>query len=291
MALISKIHIEPYEKQQYRIKSSKSVFKEQHFYSHILRAIEANKLTNVFKNDSIIEGLNIINISLINNNNTITFSLSPGRIIQDNTLINILETVTISIDIFNEYNILNTNIEQNYFEIDGDVTDKFSKNKQFGLYEASYLDLNHSNWVVKDIEFQNNKTKIYPVNPIMYDDTSGIIINDNFSNLSSVYGTILIMSKYRFHESVDVQDVEFVPVYVVTNNYFTTISESIPSISLEEYRIIYGIIYIQKINHKISNDYYFALNGTAININGKSLFVRNTVDKIENLDLGEILIC
>lgn len=291
MSLVPRIHIDPFGQRPFKDKSSKSIFKEQNFYSHIIKSVNINELTKVFRNDSIIEGMELNNIHLSNNNRTINLSLTPGRIIQDNTLIDILENVFISLDIFSEYDIINVDTDNNYFEVDNDQTNNFPEYKQFAIFDSNTSSFNHKNWIVWKSFFENGKTKIFPSQEIIHNDNSGIIVNDNFPK--SKNGTILIMSKYQFQESLHNQPVEFIPVYTRTDDYFTIISRCTPGIDPRVFRIIYGIVYIEKDleDYIILNDYSMVHNNVRINIHDADIFVRNGIDYVRSIDGGEILIC
>lgn len=294
MALVPRIYINPYGQQKYKDKSSKSIFKEQNYFSHIIRAIDANQLTKVYQNDSIIYGLEVTNTSLSNNQRTVDITLSPGRIIQDNTLIDIFESITMSVEVFSNYDILETNQTENYFKISGNQLHNFPEDKQFAVfYSTNDTSINHYNWVVKLAVLDNDNTKIYTHQNISTDDNTGMLITNNFED-SGENGTILLTSKYQFEEKLDNNLVEFVPLYTKTDNYLNVVSSCTPGFDSNIFRIIYGVLYINRDleNLKINSDNYeLATDNAQINIHGHSYNIRNRIDYFRNYDGGEILIC
>lgn len=284
------IYIDPYGQRPYKATpSSKSIFKDRNLHSNLIRSINVNKLTNVFNNDTVISGLKLTNEYLSNNNRTFNFKLSPGRIIQDNTLIDILEPVNLSIDVFSEYNILTTNNSSNYFEVLGNQTNNFPTNKQFSIFNSNTTSFNHSNWVVQSSKYSptGNKTRVYTIQSVTQNDVSGQIVNDNFPNSDdSIEGTIILASKYKFIETLDTNRVEFMPIYINKDNQY------FPEFDKNTFRIIYSVIEIDKNleDFKIVPDTYMKLGDmSTINCKGQLFYIRNMTEAFsDHLDGGVI---
>jgi len=288
MSLVPRIYINPYGKNQYQPSSSKSIFKEQNLHSNIINTDDINDLTNIFKDDSIIYGLEPT-ISILEDK-TISVSLSPGRIIQDNTLIDIKQQINISLDVISIYNIISSNSSNNYFKISGNQINNFKIGKQFTIQNSSKSSFNHNYWVVKDVELVDDHTFIYTSQNISDDITTGQIVNDNFPSISN--GTILIMSKYQFSKSMDENKIEFVPLFTKTpSNYFDISHNCVPGFDSNLYRILYCVIYITKNEHQILPNRFAITETTNINIQGHNYFNRPMIKQIDNFDGGEILIC
>lgn len=285
MSLVPKIYINPYGKKPYKSSSSKSIFKDQNLHSNIIRAVNVNELTNLFENDSIIYGLEITDVSL-KNQRSIEITLSPGRIIQDNTLIDVHEEVNLSIDVISTYDIIESNKEQNYFVIAGDQTKNFTNSKQFTIQNSNYEDYNHGYWITQKVELNEENTIVYPSQNISENNVSGQIVNDNFPNNR---GTILIFSKYIFYESLYLDQVEFLPVYTITEN-FATVSKCIPSFDPNLHRILYGVIYIDKSSTEIEK-YNYISEGINISVSGNNYTVRKSIKQFDHYNGGEILLC
>jgi len=245
MAFIPRLYINPYGKRPYKAETSKSIFKDQTLFSNLINSISVNQLTNIFNEDLIITGLELESTSFINNDRTMSFVLSKGKIIQDSTIIEILENVNISIDVFSEYNILETNMSENYFKLSNNQKDNFPIGKTFGIFDSSESSNNHLNWVVKEAIFDGVNTKLYTYQNIDNTNNSGKIVNDNFGGTS---GEIILMSKYRFIETLDYNPIEFISLYRRSNKIY-------PEFDSNEHRIIYDMFSVEKdnINYKILN--------------------------------------
>jgi len=295
MALVPRLFIDPYGQQLYKDPSSKSIFKDQTYYSNVIKSLDVNKLTNVFDKDVILNGLNLKNLFYTNEDRTINFVLTPGRIIQDNNIVDILEDVHFSIDIFSKYDLVDANYDENYFEIDGDHVENFPYNKTFAIFDSNYAtQFNHNHWVVKEARFDDGKTRIYTIQNINSDDITGHIVNDNFPNINdNPEFTILIMSKFQYLETIKDNYIEFVPVYTTTDSdYFTVVGQCYPEYDEHTFRIIYGAIYFKKDLNDfklLPVQYVVAKESVNINIYGKDYTIRNLTKAYKSyLDGGEI---
>ena len=200
MAFIPRIYLNPYGARPYKTETSKSIFKDQTLFSNLINSINVNQLTNIFNDDLIITGLELISSTLTNNNRSMSFVLSKGKIIQDSTVIKVLENANISIDVFSEYDILETNMSESYFKISNDQTANLPRGKSFGIFNSNEPLNNHLNWIVKSTQFDGVNTKVYTHQVMNNSDTSGKLVNDNFGGTS---GEIILMSKYRFIETLN----------------------------------------------------------------------------------------
>jgi len=245
MAFIPRIYLNPYGARPYKTETSKSIFKDQTLFSNLINSINVNQLTNIFNDDLIITGLELISSTLTNNNRSMSFVLSKGKIIQNSTVIEILENVNISIDVFSEYDILETNMSESYFKISNDQTVNLPRGKSFGIFNSNEPLNNHLNWIVKSTQFDGVNTKVYTHQVMNNSDTSGKLVNDNFGGTS---GEIILMSKYRFIETLNYNPIEFIPLYRLSNNIY-------PEFDSNEHRIIYDMFEIEKdnTNYKIIN--------------------------------------
>jgi hypothetical protein len=239
----SRIYVDPYGSQPHHSVSTKSIFKENNLRGCVIHSNYLDKLTNIYHNNTILNGLKIINIFRSNNNRTLNIQLSKGRIIQDNTLINILTPVNLKIEIFSEYNITGINLSKNYFEINNNHQNNFPINKTFGIFNSTVSSYNHLNWLVTNSQYypQTNKTRIYTNQTITVSNTSGKIVNDNFPNQdNSQLGTIIIISKYNFVRFVHNLPIEFIPIYMTTDYKYY------PTFNINTFNIIYSVITITK---------------------------------------------
>jgi hypothetical protein len=268
MTFVPRMYINPYGQKPNRIESSKSMFKENNLHSNIIKSVDINQLTNIFENDSIINGLELEYVNLSNNNRTMNFGLSNGRIIQDQSIIEILENINLSIDIFSQYNISEANTTDNYFKISGDQTNNFSEGNTFGIFNSTISGNNHLNWSVDHTEYDGSTyTKIYVDQNISSDNTSGLIVNNNFSGES---GQVVLMSKYKFYETLEDNLVEFISIYKnSTNNIYPTFDSNI-------YRMVYAAFDIQKDNTSYEIISYDRLEDyTSIVLDNLNYVVRN----------------
>jgi hypothetical protein len=238
---IARIAIDPYGIQtDHNTASSKSIFKEQNLRSGTILSKELIKLLSIFDNNSILRGLTIDNIWRSNSNRTLNISLDIGKILQDNTFIDLQSIPNISIDIFNTYSISSVNTTSNYFVISGDHVDEFPSGKIFGIFNSTESSYNHTNWVVSESYLLGGNTVISTVQNLSVDDDSGQIVNDNFPDNDSVIGNILITLKYQYNKNITGNSLEVAPVYVTSDYTFY------PSFSKNSNKIICGIISITK---------------------------------------------
>src|SRR6056297_1399163 len=246
MAFIPRLYINPYGKRPYKAETSKSIFKDQTLFSNLINSINVNQLSNIFNNDLIIKGMDLKSASLSNNNRSMNFVLSNGMIMQDLTIIKILEDINISIDIFSQYNIEEANTSENYFKINGNQIKNFPEGKTFGIFDSIEFANNHLYWVVKETKYDGSFTKIYTHQSVDYSDTSGQIVNNNFPD--DEFGEIILMSKYMFVETLDDNPVEFIPMYRNSKKIYEEFDSNL-------HRIIYEMFEIEKdhINYKIVN--------------------------------------
>lgn len=291
MALVPRIYIDPYGQKVYRNdESSKRIFKEQNLEAGVIQSHYINQLTNILQNDTIITGLEKKEIFLSNNNRTINFVLTPGRIIQDNTLVDILEEVTTSIDIFTEKNIIGCNEIENYFEVSGNCENIFPTNKQFAIFNSDTSSYNHLNWIIEKSTFNeiDNKTRLYTYQSFNINDSSGQIICDNFENEdNSNKETILLFSKFKYEETVKDNLLEFIPVVVDSNDKYY------PEFDSNLHGIIYLICFITKDLNEFDINIdanYICEDYITVNIDGHIYAVHNITDKyISQLDGGVII--
>ena len=238
---IARIAIDPYGIQTDHITaSSKSIFKEQNLRSGTILSKELIKLTSIFDNNTILKGLTIDNIWRSNNNRTLNISLYTGRIIQDNTFIDLQSISNIVIDVFNTYSISSINITNNYFIISGDHVDEFPAGKLFGIFNSTETSYNHTNWVVLKSELLSGNTVISTVQNLSINNSSGQIVNDNFPDDNSVIANILLTLKYQYNNNVTENSLEVAPVYITSNYTFY------PSFSKNSNTIICGLVSITK---------------------------------------------
>ncbi len=239
MTFVPRIYINPYGQKPNRLESSKSIFKENNLHSNLIKSVDVNQLTNIFDNDSILNGMELDSVTLSNNDRSLNFVLLKGRIIQDRSIIEILEDINLSIDIFSQYNIIESNISEHYFKILGNQTINFSNGKTFGIFNSEISENNHLNWSVDHTEYDGNTyTKIYTHQNISSTNTTGLLVNNNFSGES---GQVILMSKYKYYETLEDNLVEFIPLYKFNNLIYPTFDSNL-------YRMIYGVINIEKDN-------------------------------------------
>ena len=184
----------------------RSFFKEDTYYSNLINSRSANQFISILQNDRIIEGLKITNAYLSNNDRTFNCELSPGKVVQDSSLFITKNNLTVSIDIFKEHNILECNISENYFKISGDWTKYFILNSTFGIFNSSTSSYNNTFWAVTNTVYDNNSDtmKVYVAQNITVDDTSGIIVKDNFpSPTDSVSGKCIGCADYQYIETIE----------------------------------------------------------------------------------------
>ena len=238
MSVVPRMYINPYGQKPNKNASSKSIFKENNLFSNIIKSVDINQLTNIVDNDSILNGLELFTPQLSNSDRRLDFVLSSGRIIQDRSIIEILENINLSIDIFSEYLIQEANTTDNYFKVSGDQTDNFPSGKTFGIFDSEISGNNHLNWSAQRTEYDGSLyTKIYVDQNISSDNTSGLIVNNNFPGET---GQIILMSDYKFYETLDDNPVEFISLYKTPSNTIY------PSFDSNLHRIVYGVLDIQK---------------------------------------------
>jgi len=267
-AVIPRMSINPYGQKPNRQESSKSVFKENNLHSHLINAVDVNQLTNIFNDDSILNGLELGTTYLSNSSRTLNFTLTSGRIIQDRSIIEILEDVHLSIDIFSEYIIQEANITDNYFKVSGDQTDNFPSGNTFGIFNSEISGNNHVYWSVDRTEYDGSLyTKIYVHQTISSDNSSGVIVNNNFPGET---GQVLLMSNYKFYETLDENPIEFIPLYKTPGNIIY------PTLDSNLYRILYSVYNIQK------NDTTYVINSfdsideyTSVVLGNTNYIIRN----------------
>ena len=274
MAIVPRIYIDPYGPNTFKPSNSKSLFKEQHLHSNVLNSYNVNQLSNIFNNDSVIDGLDLTNIYLTNNNRTINFTLSKGRLIQDNTLVDILQDINIKIDVFSQYSINQANISNNYFRVSGNQVLNFYPGKQFAIFNSTNSAYNHKNWIANYSELDGNFTRIYTHNNIDVNNTTGQIINHNFQN--SPHGTVVIMSKFKYQDTITNNDIIFTPIFITNDlKYY-------PHFDPNLHRILYGIIYISV----DLNIYQIKTTGYHIEDSVMSVFLKGKQYTVKNLTLS-----
>ena len=237
MLVVPRMYINPYGQKPNKTASSKSIFKENNLFSNSIKSVDVNQLTNIVDNDSILNGLEFGTPRLSNSNRTLNFVLTSGRIIQDRSIIEILEDINLSIDIFSEYTIQEANTTTNYFKIYGDQTDNFPSGKTFGIFGSEISGNNHLNWSAERTEYDGSYTKIYVDQNVSSSTTSGLIVNNNFPGET---GQIILMSDYKFYETLDDNPIEFISLYKTPSNTIY------PSFDSNLHRIVYGALDIQK---------------------------------------------
>jgi len=267
-AVIPRMSINPYGQKPNKSSSSKSIFKENNLYSHLINSVDVNELTNVFDNDSILNGLELSASYLSNSNRTLNFSLSSGRIIQDRSIIEILESVNVSIDIFSEYIIQEANTSDNYFKVSGDQTSNFSAGKTFGIFGSTISGNNHINWSISRTEYDGSLyTKIYVDQNVSSTNTSGKLINNNFPGET---GQVILMSNYKFYETLDANPIEFIPIYKTPSNTIY------PPFDPNLYRIVYAVSNIQKDeNEYVINSFDGVDDYTSVVVGDSNYIVHN----------------
>ena len=256
MAVISRIIIDPFGLQPDRVTtSSKSIFKEQNLRSGNINSNSLTQLTSMFANNSILEDLKITSITFSNSNRTLNITLSPGKLVQDRVLFKITESINLSVDVFSSYTIQDVSITENYFTITGDYVENFPPTKTFGVFNSTNAGYNHINWSVITSSYNSgtNRTTIYTSQSLTVDNSTGIIVNDNFPNSDdSVKGAIIITSEYKYMDSVENNPIKFIPVYMNSTYEYT------PTFSVNLNKIIYAVLSITKdmVNFTISPTVY-----------------------------------
>jgi len=183
-----------------------SFFKEDTYYSNLINSRTANQFVTILQNDRIIEGLEIIDAYVSNNNRTFNCKLEPGKLVEDSNLFILKNNTTVSIDIFKEHPILECNITDNYFKISGNWTKYFTLNSTFGIFGSNTPSYNHIYWSVSNVVYDKNSniTRIYTAQNITINDTSGKIIKDNFpSPVDDVNGKCIVCAEYQYIETLD----------------------------------------------------------------------------------------
>lgn len=286
MAVISTTVIDPFGTQtDHSTASSKSIFKEQNLRSGNINSDSLNKLTSVFKNNSIIDGLKTDNIYFSNNQRTLNISLTHGKLIQDYVLFDILTSVNMSIDIFSECNIVSVSTTENYFIISGDYLDNFPKYKTFGIFNSDTSQYNHTYWTVllSEYDSDNDQTKIYTNQTLTIDDASGVIVNDNFPNTDdSIIGTVIVTSQFKYANTIDDNPITFIPVYMNSTYGYT------PKFSVDLNKIIYSVLSISKdmVNFNILPTVYkiedevvdLVIHGVSYDVHNLTNLVCSTLD-------------
>jgi len=259
--------------------SEASFFKEDTYYSNLINSRSANQFVSILQDDRIIDGLRIIDAHTTNNNRTFNCELLPGKVVQDSSLFIINDSVTISIDIFKEHPILECNTTNNYFKISGNWTKYFIVNSTFGIFNSGTPSYNHIYWAISNVIYDNDTdtTYIYAAQNITIDDTTGIIVKDNFpSPINDIMGKCIICAEYQYIDTLK------------DNNILLGIKFKNDSLEFDWdsniSRILFGVYDITKdltnynINYFVRNDADIILDGVTYNMSHYSDLVLDSVD-------------
>lgn len=167
-------------------------------YSNHAMERELNKYLNIFENNSVLEGLKVTSYSATTSAFTIT--VSPGRLVHDQTLFKIPNSTDITFELFNHHDIMNVSVPDQYFEISGDYTTKFKQFLNFSITDSTGN--NDNNWVVYTSEYHvdTNRTRIFVATPI-YNSAINGRIGYRFAYDTNLSGKLLLYTNYKFTNS------------------------------------------------------------------------------------------
>ena len=254
-------------------------FREDTYYSNLINSRSANQFVSILQNDRITEGLKIVDAYVSNNNRTFNCELSPGKVVQDSSLFIIKDSITLSIDMFTEHEILECNITNNYFKISGNWTKYFTVNSTFGIFNSGTPSYNHIYWAISNVVYDNDldETYIYAAQNITIPDTTGMIIKDNFiSPTNSLYGKCIVCAEYQYIDTIKDNNISLGLKFKNDSLEFDWDS----NVS----RILFGIYDITKeltnyqINYFVRNDDDIVLDGVVYNISHYADLVLDSVD-------------
>ncbi|MFW6247009.1 MAG: hypothetical protein ACOC22_02440 [bacterium] len=171
-------------------------------YSNVILSHEANRILEVIDNDSILYGLNIEKFYLSENKREVVVKVSPGRLVQDRTLVEIIESVTLTLPIFKEYDIRSVDTSDNYFTFNNDVQNDFPELSEFAVIESTGNDKN--DWTVKETSYDNDSdvTYVYVTGNIENSTSDGKAICRKYVDSFETDGRVVVNTNYQFLEDL-----------------------------------------------------------------------------------------
>lgn len=169
-------------------------------YSNVMLSHEANRILEIIDNDSVLSGLKVKDYFLQNNNREIRVKLTSGRLIQDRTLIDILDTSDLVLPIFTEYEVVGVSTEDNYFVFSNDVRSDFETLTDFAIINSTGNDKN--DWTVEEATYDSvaNETTVYVSGNVTDSTEDGKAVCRKYIDSYETVGHAVIYTEYQFLE-------------------------------------------------------------------------------------------